>query len=414
MKNIFTVTILLIGFLVTAQNDYKRGYYITTTGKKTEGFIKSSDFRLMNDVNFTGLEFKESLDQEAEKIEKNTLKEFGSGKEVKIQKVRALIDNVNFYKDYSNEKAFAVEEQTVFLTVLIEGKATLFSYDGGQGVKYLWKREDQGEIAKQLLYKKYYKSNMSLTENTTFREQLFNNVKCPNQEFTEFLKVKYEKDELITIFKKYNKCVGSPITIYEDENVEKAVIKFSAMVGYNRGNLRVKNTRNPTEPENLSLISAGFEGEIIFASRKASVFGSVEMKKGKGSTEKTFVNSEFSTTSLRQVYTFDTYFLDIVMGARFYKKLTAKTTMFAGGGIGLNIGSDFVNFYQSNSIDNKLELLNQYDIAGNGFFTLHVGCQFGKNWGIDVNYDSPKNLINNAIGTSALMQELGLNLRYKF
>lgn len=412
MKIFFSLATLFFCFIISAQDDFKKGYYIDNIGVKTEGYIKSSDFRSINDNSFTSFEFKTSLTQDAVKIEKNTIIELGSEKDVKLQKMRALLDDVSFYKDYSNDKGFSVGEQIVFLNVLVEGNATLFSYDGGRGVKFLWKRADQGEIAKQFLYKKFYRANLNLTENNAFREQLFNNVKCPNQEFTDFLKVKYEKEELISIFKNYNKCVDSPVIVYENDNEDKAVIKLSILAGYSLGNFRVTNIKNPTDPQNYSIYSAGVEGEVIFASRKMAMFASVEIKNGKGSTEKTSKTSELSTTQLRQVFTFDNYFADFIFGARFYKKISPTYTFFVGGGAGLHAGSGFMTFQQANTIDNELRFISNYPLSGSGFLTLHLGCKINKHWGIDVNYDSPKNLLNSAIGTSATVHEFGLNLRY--
>ena len=114
MKN-FSVTIaLLFCVLVSAQSDFKKGYYISINGVKTEGYIKSSNFRSVNDDSFKGIEFKKTLDQDGLNIEKSLVIEFGSEKEIKLQKVKALIDDVSFYKDFSNEKQYDKSKDSCF------------------------------------------------------------------------------------------------------------------------------------------------------------------------------------------------------------------------------------------------------------------------------------------------------------
>ena len=412
MKNFLSTIALLFCVLVSAQSDFKKGYYINNEGVKTEGYIKYSNFKAINDASFTSLEFKKDVDQEVIKIEKFNITAFGCGKEVKYQKLTALIDDVSFFRDYGIEKNFSLKEKTVFLNVLVEGNATLYSYDNGQGVKYLWKMAGDEGKAKQLLYKRYNKSNLNLTDNNTFREQLFNHVKCPNQTFSDFLKIKYEKDELVSLFKNYNRCTDSPFVIYKEDEEDALKFNFSLLAGYNIGSYRVDNIQQPTVPETFGMFNIGVEGELLFASKKGGLFTSIEFKKAKGSTEQTGRISEFAEP-LRQVYDLDASFLDIVFGGRFYKKVNSSISLFAGGGVGLNLGSGTVTSYQASASFPELEKLKTTNLDGGTFFMFQLGCKFSKHYGIDLNYESPKNVLNN-IKEVSLVQEFGLNLRYTF
>jgi hypothetical protein len=414
MKKLLLFTALFSSIILFAQNEFRAGYYIDNLGIKTEGFIKASNFRLYNDNSFTAFEFKKELNQTIQTIEKANVSAFGSGGEVKFQKMKAMIDDVSFFADYTTDKNFAVKEKTVFLNVLVEGLATLYSYDSGQGTKYLWQIVGQDDVAKQLLYKKYYRSKSSVAENNAFREQLFNYVKCPNQTFNDFLKVKYKEGELIALFKKYNTCTDSKIVVYDNLNTAAATFNFSVLLGYNIGNFRVDEIQYPTIPENFGMFSVGLEGELILASRKFGIFGSFEFKNGKSASESTGKVSAFSAEGLRKVYRFDSNFLDIALGCRFYKNTSPTSAFFVGAGAGLNIGYGELVFSQALSPDSVLEVIDTTSLQGSGFVTLHIGYRFNKYFAIDINYDSPKNIINRTNEEVAKVHEFGMNLRYTF
>jgi hypothetical protein len=415
MKTLLLFSVLSFSSLLFAQSDFQKGYLINNQGDKMEGYLKSSNYRTFSDASFSDFEFKKELDQPIQKIEKFNVTEFGTAGEVKYQKMKAMIDDVDFFKEHSNEKGFLVREETVFLKVLVEGKATLYSYDGGKGIKYLWKIADSGEVAKQFLYKKYFRTNVNLTENNIFREQLFNHVKCPNQTYKDFLNVKYEKDELVSLFKNYNKCSNSSFVVYENNTEEKIKVNFTVLLGYSIGNLRVVDIPNPTTPENFRMISIGAETELLFASRKLGVFASFEYKNGKASTEQTSPVSPSNPNPLRQVYELDATFVDIVLGARFYKNFNSASAIFVGGGVGMNVSSGVFSTYQTTFTSTDLGLIKKEDLGASPFFTLQLGYKYNKNYGIDITYDSDKNVLGNKFGgTIAKVHEFGLNFRYTF
>lgn len=177
-----------------------------------------------NNDSFSTFEFKKDLNEDLQKIEKLNVSEFGTESDVKFQKMKVKLDDVSFFGALGYDKEFSVKEVTVFLNVIVEGKANLYSYDSGNGVKYFYKLTDSDEVAKQLLYKKYYRLTSIVNENNDFREQLFNKIKCPYQTFNDFLNVKYDKDELLALFKNYNKCINSAFIVYENINKKNLLL----------------------------------------------------------------------------------------------------------------------------------------------------------------------------------------------
>lgn len=364
---------------------------------------------------FRNLEFKKDLNGSTEKIDKNNILEFGSESDSKIRKTKVKMDDISLFKEYTNEKEFSVVERTVFLNVLIEGNATLYSYDSGNGIKYFYKVNGKEEIAKQLLYKKYYKFAQKLDENNAFRQQLFYNIKCENQTFSDFLNVKYDKKELITLFTNYNKCSNTSFVVYENKEKKSTTVNFTALLGYNIGNFKVDHIQHPTVLESFDMISIGVEAELVLPSEKMAFFTSVEYKNAKGTTERTARVSDITTTPLRRLYKLDTYFLDLIAGGRFYQRIGSSSTVFLGGGVGMNLTSGRMPTYQSSYTSTELVKIKSERLGASPFFTAHIGFKFKKHYGIDINYDSPKQVLGNKSGDGiAKVHEFGVNLRYTF
>lgn len=415
MKQLLLIFSFLFSSVLFAQNDFKEAYYIDNQGKKIEGFIKNSNFNNINEFTFQNLEFKKNLDQKSEKIDKSTITEFGFVGDVKYVKTKAKIDDVNLSSDFGSIKEFTVKEVVVFLNVLVEGSATLYSYEGSNGTKYLYKVKDKDDVAKQLLYKKYYKRAGVLEENNIFREQLFNNIKCENQIYNDFLNVRYYQNELVPLFVNYNKCTNNPYTVFEDKQKKTAKLNFSVLAGYNVGNFSVEEIQYPTDPENFGMISVGGEVELVLPSGKLGVFGSVEYKNAKASTEQTGQVSLITTTPLRRVYKLETYFVDVLFGGRYYKNFSKSHVVFIGAGAGMNITSGNFPTYQSTFTNPDLILVNEERLGSSAFITFQLGYKFNNHYGFDINYDTPKKVLGNKTGEGiAKVSEFGINLRYTF
>lgn len=415
MKKLLLLNALLFSVLIFAQKDFKQGYYINNQGLKVEGYIKSASFKNCNDNSIPFFEFKKASNQSVQRIEKSDITEFGSGLELKFVKMKALLDDVSFFNKSNNDKDFTVEEKTVFLNVLLEGKATLYTYDSGQGVKFLWKKDDGSEVAQQFLYKQYYQASLNLASNNTFKDQLFKNLSCKNQTISDFSKVQYDKEELISVFEKYNKCNSSSSKVYEDSEEAKTRINFTALLGYNNGNFRVVDIQFPTIPENFGMISIGAEVELLLGSGKSGFYANVEYKKAKSTTEQTGTVSQIEAAGIRRVYKLDASFLDIVGGFRLYKKVSSSSAVFIGGGLGINLTSGVLPIYQSSASFPDLVLVDKENLGGSPFFTCQVGYKLNKHLGLDINYDSSKKIFGNKLGQGiAKVRELGINLRYTF
>ncbi|MDP4679347.1 MAG: hypothetical protein NWS46_03170, partial [Cyclobacteriaceae bacterium] len=109
-----------------SQITFESGYFITKDEKRVTGFIKNIDWRNSPKK----LKFKPSLDSQIQIINIETISEFGFSNTDQYKKYRVKIDRSNNNaSNLSSERAPDLHEEFLFLKVLIEGKASLYSYE---------------------------------------------------------------------------------------------------------------------------------------------------------------------------------------------------------------------------------------------------------------------------------------------
>lgn len=407
MNKLLLVIGLLFSVALCAQNDFHKGYYINNEGTKTEGFLKLSSFKTYNENSFTHLDFKKELSTSTEQIQVSLINEFGFGTDIKYQKINVLLDDTNLLSEFGSDKNFSTKPTTLFLNVLVEGGlATLYSYDGQNGIKYFYKIAANKNKTQQLLYKKYYKSDKILTENNTYREQLFTDLKCPNQTFTDFLTIKYTKEDLIKLFSNYNSCMNSTSNIYENKSEKKFKIRFAALAGYTFINFQLKDLEFPVDKESFGAVQFGVEGEGVFPSEKFSVFGSVKYHSSKANFETFNTSSPNNPIIFRDLYAMDAKFIDAVLGARFYQKVGDFSKVYVGIGIGVNIANGSVIKSTIND-RNPVEIpVSEANLGNTSYGTFQVGCLIKNHYAIEFSYDSTKDIIGtpNLPGSSTYNQ----------
>ncbi|WP_026978200.1 hypothetical protein [Flavobacterium tegetincola] len=406
MKKLLLLNALLFSVLLFGQNDFKKGYYIDNQGIRVEGYLKTFSFGKSNDDSFENLDFKKDLNATTEKISKNTITTFGFGTDLKYQKMTVQLDDTNLFKDFSSDKDFLLKTKVVFLNVLMEGKANLFGYEGINGTKFFYSITSEKAPAKQLLYKKYYKSGKYLTESTDFREQLFKNVMCSDQTFNDFLTIKYSQDSLLKVFSKYNSCNNSSTTVYSNTTKKKFTIRVAALAGYTFAKLQLQDLELPVDEVAFGSVQFGAEGEAMIFSDNIALFATVKFSSASASVGKTFMLSEFNTTEYIDRYTLDGNFIDFVIGIRYYQTVSRFAKLYAGAGFGVNntsgkITRTFVN--TDTSFENTATKANLGDSA---YGVLQIGGLINNHYAVEFSYDTTKDIVGtpNLPGTSSYKQ----------
>lgn len=204
-----------------AQGKYVKGYFITSDGKRTEGLIKmASESRRDSPKSFS---YKESESGEEKAGDVNNVKELGlaSGEvfhrlPVDMDRSPDDIDRINENPQTSQMRNPVFASETLFLRLVVSGKATLYQYDEGNLHRFFY--SVGGGAVKQLVYKRYLvraegasqldqrKGDLSVAVNEDYKQEIFNDMKCAEITMKDVERLSYEAKSLKKLFAKYNSC----------------------------------------------------------------------------------------------------------------------------------------------------------------------------------------------------------------
>ncbi len=190
-----------------AQSGFESGYYITDQGERVSCLIRNKDW------GFNPHQFRYKMGPEKGTLTASiaSVREFGIGTTHKYQRFIVEFDRTTEDIDkLSLEKEPVNIPDTVFLKVLVEGKASLYLYENGELRRFFMKLGDQP--IQQLVYKSYLTENRQVARNETYKQQLAATLQCGN--VVSAAAYKYEKREMARLFNNYNSCSGGSSNDY--------------------------------------------------------------------------------------------------------------------------------------------------------------------------------------------------------
>ncbi len=202
-------TLLLVFFIAIAsfgQIKYEKGYFITNDHKRIDCLIKNVDWKY-NPVDFT-YKLKES----GTPVKGNliTVREFGITNSCRFVNATVRIDPSNVPAEGAKNELDPVwTRKTLFLRVLMEGKADLYGYEAPKLRRYFYSLNDTAITP--LIYKEIQHGS-TVTKNTSFRQQLWDKLRMPKSSMELITKVNYTENDLKQYFKSYNGGFSGPIT----------------------------------------------------------------------------------------------------------------------------------------------------------------------------------------------------------
>lgn len=324
MKNqLLLILTTILSLTCHSQITFEKGYYIDNQNNKIDCLIKNMDWK----NNPTEIEFKLSENAEAQTINLKLINEFGIDNNSKFVKSKVNIDrssdNPNKLSDKRNP-IFKTEE--VLLKVLIEGKSTLYQYVDINLIRYFYKK-DNSKI-EQLVYKTFKNEENNIGENNMYKQQLRNNLKCPNFNINKIENLEYKKEKLIKFFAEYNQCNNQEYTIFEKKQ-KRDFFNLTIRPRIKNSSLIAKNyLYNTSETDFGSKIGFGFgvEAEFIlpFNNDKWSIAIEPTYQNFKSQKEANNTNnSEEVLTS-----TIDYSSIEIPLSLRYYFFLNSNSKIF--------------------------------------------------------------------------------------
>lgn len=211
LKSLILSFVSLI-FSVTSYSQirFESGYFIDNSGARINCLILNRDW--IYNPNF----FEYKLSTNAPRLQKGAdeVQEFGIDQEVKYISARVKIDrSTDNLDDNEISRSFEPEwkEEQLFLKVIVEGEATLYSYQEAGFSRFFFRKA--ASPIEQLIYKRYKKpEEVNFKYNQGYLNQLFVSVNCMHLPISSFNDILYNSKDLSNWFRRHNQCMDPNAT----------------------------------------------------------------------------------------------------------------------------------------------------------------------------------------------------------
>jgi len=395
---IITFVLLLNAFLISGQVVFEKGYFIDENNHKTECFIKNSDWK----NNPTDFEYKT---EKSDTIKKNSIllvKEFGMYGDSKFVRATVNIDRspTEIYR-LSTQKSPIWSKEQLFLKVLIAGKASLYYYFDDGSPKYFYSKTETP--VQQLIHKEYLTEDGKINTNDSFRQQLWNDIKCENTSLKSFEYLNFYQKDLEKVFKAYNACHGDTSFVNYIHVQNRDFINLRITPGINYSGMTFNNTYSlPIESikyNNTLSFRIGIEAEYIlpFNKNKWGIFLEPTFQYYK--TKKT-ISPYDSPAAL------DYSFLEFPIGLRYYYFLNKDLKVYLNG---LYIPIFTIDFNSTVNFDN----ISDKEIRSGQCLAIGGAVEY-KSVNLEVRYYSTKNILSSYVNYTTDYSRVAVILGYKF
>jgi len=412
MKKITLLFCLLLASVGFAQQN---GYYVTTGGQRVDGQFLETDF-----LNPATLKFKSGSASDFTLLDTKDVKEYGIGSDYKSVKYTVQIDVTDAAQgQLSANKDATWQKQTLFLNVLVEGDATLYSYTTDKGTKFFYKIESKQLEPQQLLYRQYSSGSLSSAENNKFRQQLYTDLTCGNEanKMDRFIELKYRKNELINIFKEYNKCKNAQNTEYSNSAGKRAVVNFNVFAGFYSASFNIDGAKPAAKKDSYGAFAAGAEVEFKFPSDKFALFFRAEYETINSEITST-ETSPYGSTQIKKDVEIKGGLINLYIGPRYFFHLNENNKLFVDGALAFGILNG--DFTEKHTISNNSGVLvdditlANVDVANAIYFNFGVGYTFKNKFTVEARVDTNRDYLGkvNSGFNKVKSSKVGINLKY--
>ncbi len=389
-----TILITILRVNCYAQISFEKGYYINNDEQKVECEIKNLDWK----NNPKEFQFRISENTEQKKATIEFVKEFGIYNFSKYVRSNVNIDRSS--KDLNNlstDRKPIFKEEQLFLKVLIEGKSNLYQYEDRNLVRFFYSKDNSNNI-EQLIFKNYKISANMIGENSDFKQQLLNNLKCQDIKTEDIKKTKYGKDYLEKIFIQYNKCSNSEVINFVEKQ-KKDLFNLNPRIGLNSSSLAIQNTISSSSDVDFgSKLGSrlGIEAEFILPFNKNKWTIIVE-------PTYQYFKSEKVVTTLNGIFDakVDYKSIELPIGIRHYFFINSISKLFING--------SYILDFTSNS---TISYFSELEITKSSNLGFGVGFKQNDKYSLELGYHTSRGLLNNYSFYSSNYNTLSVILGY--
>lgn len=394
---------LLLYFSTQAQINFEKGYIINNNDDRVECLIRNVDWESNPDE----IDYKLSGQSEVMIAHKNDIKAFGIGEKIKFISATVKIDRASDrIENLSETRIASFKEETLFLKVLLEGKANLYYYHDINLQRFFFETEDNN--IQQLVYKRYKQTPTKIARNNRFRQQLLHAFKCESIPQNTFRNLEYTERDLLSLFKNYSDCKNDTYRIFQYRE-KRDLINLSIRPRLNYNTLQLNGSTIPTVKidfgSSLSF-GVGAELEILLPFNKNKWAFATEPTVQLYSNENRQNSEIFSGGEIISSVEYTS--LEVPIKARHYLFINDYSKLF------LNISYIF-DF----TLDSKIEVLrndgsriNNFDIDSNNAIGLGLGFKQNDKYSIEFRYRTTSNLLSQYINWSSDYSSISMILGY--
>lgn len=365
MKNILLYLLIsLINFSSFSQINFEKGYFIKNNGSKTECLIKNIGWK-NNPIKF---EYKLYENSESKIAMIASIREFSVLNNSTYKRYLVKFDKSSReVSDLSTNKKPNFVEETIFLKLLVKGKANLFEYERN-GSKLFFYSIDSSN-AKQLIYKKYITNDNKIAINNKYKQQLWTDLKCQSLVMNDVNNCDYKKSDLINYFIKHNTCKNPEFKKDKKEFEPKEIFHLHLRPGLNFSQLNIRNdilnlnSRNINfDPKTNFRLGLEIEAIIPFSRKKWSIFLEPTYQVFKAKKDIRFsLAPNFIRTDKFEV---DYKSIELPIGVRHYFFMNNNSKLFVNGafisdfslGSKISVESESVFFNEDLKVSSKINL----------------------------------------------------------
>ncbi|MEO8774008.1 MAG: outer membrane beta-barrel protein [Gelidibacter sp.] len=404
MKKYFLALIITIlsvhGY---SQISYEKGYYINNANQKTECFIKNMDWK-NNPDNF---EFKLTPGGTSENIDIKSVKEFGIHNTSRYIRHHVKMDRSSEdINKLTHDKAPFFNEEEHFLKVLIEGNATLYLYETGNLKRYFY-TIDSLEV-EPLVFKSFLTADNKVGKNNEFKQELWNNLKCPAFKMNRIEQLQYKNNSLINLFVDYNECTNADFVNYE-KKTKTNLFHVTLRPRFNNSSLLIENPASGAKDTDFggnSGFGFGIEVEYILPFNKNKWSVSVEPTyqrfddKGRSKLNKVFNEELFVTVDYTSI--------EIPLSVRHYFFLNKDSKIYANISYTFNVRSDvLIEFERGDGLS-----LGKLKGQSGSNYAFGIGYKFKDRYSLEIRYLSSREILTNYMAWDSKLQTTSFILGY--
>lgn len=368
--------ICLFSLCAHAQIAFEKGYFITNSGEQIDCLIKNLDWK-NNPDRFT---YKISEEADAQTKTAQEISEFKVGNYKFIKAVVQINRSSDLAARLEGTREVKSEAEELLLQHLIEGNANLYYYEEGNLRRFFYARESLKP--KQLVYKRFRKPDNTIGENNTYKQQLWNDLKCDGISKRFIDKTSYKTSTLTNLFVTYNKCTDAN-WVDATTKEKKDYFNIALRPGINFSSLEVNRLDRSVKYDGAASFRIGLEFEFILPFNKdkwALLF------------EPTYRNYQ-STTTQNLSFSPDLIILDadyssveFAAGIRHYSFITKNSVLFFSGYM--------LNDMELNSSVSALTLSrSRLKVNPLSNFAIGLGYRLFGKFSLELRYDFPREII---------------------